>query len=86
MLRIRWRIPPRSVLGQDGTSSSDVISDVAVDDDEGSMIFAGYTAGSWDTVNLGEEDWAAFKLDSDRNIVWTWQVTRCRRSRVFRCV
>lgn len=46
---------------------------------------AGHTAGDWDEVNAGEEDFAAVKLDQDGLELWRWQV-RCgsaARTRAF---
>lgn len=41
---------------------------------DGSVILAGSTTGVWSEHNIGLKDFAASKLDSDGNLVWTWQV------------
>ena len=43
---------------------------------DGSVVVAGYTAGSWACANLGEVDFAAVKLDKDGKELWRWQVSR----------
>ena len=42
--------------------------------EDGSYILAGRTEGNWNVEPNGEEDFAAVKLDPDRNEVWRWQV------------
>lgn len=58
---------------QGGTAFADVLSTVLVDED-GSVILAGYTSGSWTESNAGEEDYLVIKLDSDGKEIWVWQV------------
>lgn len=58
---------------QGGTTVADVLSTVLVDE-EGSVIMAGYTSGSFLETGAGEEDYLAVKLDSDGNEIWIWQV------------
>lgn len=44
--------------------------------EDGSIVLAGYTVGSWDgsEANAGEEDFVVVKLDKDGNELWHWQV------------
>lgn len=60
---------------QGGTAESDVCSAAVVAED-GSIVLAGYTVGSWDgsEANAGEEDLVVVKLDKDGNELWHWQV------------
>lgn len=59
---------------QDGSEYNDYAHGIELDDD-GSVVVAGATRGEWAIPNLGEWDFAAFKLDADGNLLWTWQVT-----------
>lgn len=58
---------------QGGTAFADVLSTVLVGEN-GSIILAGFTSGSWIENNAGEEDYLVIKLDSDGNEIWVWQV------------
>lgn len=58
---------------QDGTEENDKIFAVAAVDD-GSVIIAGYTEGSYGAVNSGSADVVAVEIDRDANLVWKWQV------------
>ena len=69
----------RRIPVQGGTAFADVLSTVLVGED-GSVVLAGYTTGSWVDSNAGEEDYLVVKLDSDGNEVWVWQV-RDRQNR-----
>ncbi|CAN0100846.1 unnamed protein product, partial [Sphacelaria rigidula] len=55
-----------------GTTAEDYFTSVAVGRD-GNVVMAGHTAGDWDEVNAGEEDFAAVKLDQDGLELWRWQ-------------
>ena len=39
-----------------------------------SYVFAGSTRGDWDGTNAGEYDYVAFKVDTQGDILWKWQV------------
>lgn len=71
ILSSRLAQPPSRAQG--GTAFADVLSTVLVEED-GSVIVAGYTSGSWIEGNAGEEDYLVVKLDSDGNEIWVWQV------------
>ena len=58
---------------QDGTEENDKIFAAAAVDD-GSVIIAGYTEGSYGAVNSGSTDFVAVKIDRDANLMWKWQV------------
>lgn len=62
-------------LLQNGTINEDKISAVASGGDDGSVVLAGSTAGNWDIVNRGYEDFAAVKLDANGTVLWHWQVS-----------
>lgn len=81
---MRCSLLNRFLSFQDGTSLSDGFFDVAANDD-GSMVLAGYTWGSWNATNKGSADFVAVKLDSDGSIVWSWQVICCQEGRVSWC-
>ncbi|CAM9410233.1 unnamed protein product, partial [Hapterophycus canaliculatus] len=59
---------------QDGTSSSDYTTGVAVAAD-GTIVVVGYTWGNWVTslTDADVSDFAAFKLDADGALIWKWQ-------------
>lgn len=61
------------VARQDGSIEYDVITGAAAGSD-GSVVLSGYTYGNWSEMNQGEEDYVAFKLDSNGDVVWTLQV------------
>lgn len=63
------------VLRQDGTVEHDALYAVAVDEGDGSMVFAGQSEGSWSGDNAGNSDLVAMKLDANGDLQWTWQVT-----------
>lgn len=48
-------------------------NDAAMGED-GSMVLVGETDSSWASVNAGETDFVAVKLDADGHQVWAWQV------------
>lgn len=60
-------------MAQGGSDANDRVNTVALAGD-GSVILAGSTTGVWSEDNIGLKDFAASKLDSDGNLVWTWQV------------
>ena len=64
---------PSFVVLQDGTEESDHIY-AAAGADDGSVIIAGRTWGSYEDVNAGYRDFVAMKFDDDGNIIWKWQV------------
>lgn len=73
--------PCRQRLGyafQHGTADQDYI-DAAAAGPNGTYVFVGTTRGDWSEPNAGIEDWVVFKVDSERNILWRWQVSVCRR-------
>ncbi|CAN0213505.1 unnamed protein product [Ascophyllum nodosum] len=57
---------------QGGTNSSDVWYGLSVSED-GSVVLAGQTDGSWNATSAGVSDWAAMKLDAEGTVVWKWQ-------------
>lgn len=61
--------------GQDGTNSTDQASGVVISPDDGSVVVVGRTYGDWEGTSAGEWDFAAFKLDSEGDLVWKWQVS-----------
>ena len=61
------------VVLQDGTEEWDEMY-AAAGADDGSVIIAGYTDGSYE-AGL---DFVAVKIDSDGNTVWKWQVRSVR--------
>lgn len=61
---------------QNGTADEDFI-DAAVAGPNGTYVFVGTTRGNWTKTNAGIEDWVVFKVDSDWNIIWRWQVSIC---------
>ena len=61
------------VVLQDGTEEYDYIF-AAAGADDGSVIIAGYTYGSYEDVNAGSSNFGAVKIDGDGNTVWKWQV------------
>ncbi|CAN0430485.1 unnamed protein product [Ectocarpus sp. 12 AP-2014] len=69
---------------QGGTAESDVCSAAVVAED-GSIVLAGYTVGSWDgsEANVGEEDLVVVKLDKDGNQLWHWQEGTSLNDRLF---
>lgn len=58
---------------QNGTSEHDYI-DAAAAGPDGTYVFVGSTRGNWSAANAGLEDWIVFKVDAQRDILWTWQV------------
>lgn len=58
---------------QGGSKANDRVHTVAFTED-GSVILAGSTTGVWGEANRGLGDFAASKLDSEGNLIWTWQV------------
>lgn len=68
-----FKLVPRALFGQNGTAEIDRAYGVAVFDD-GSTIVAGATAGDWAADNLGEQDFAASKIDVNGTLLWKWQV------------
>ncbi|CAM9350235.1 unnamed protein product [Scytosiphon promiscuus] len=58
---------------QDGTDGEDVASGVVISPEDGSVVVVGSTQGDWDGTSSGEEDFAAFKLDSNGTLIWKWQ-------------
>ena len=61
------------VVRQDGTSATDTFYGAAGGQD-GSVVLAGVTEGSWQGAHAGgANDFAAVKLDADGEI-WRWQV------------
>ncbi|CBJ32398.1 von Willebrand factor type D domain protein [Ectocarpus siliculosus] len=69
---------------QGGTAESDVCSAAAVAED-GSIVVAGYTVGSWggSEANAGEDDLVVVKLDKDGNELWHWQEGTPLKDRLF---
>ena len=63
------------VVLQDGTEAAawDNIY-AAAGADDGSVIIAGNSAGSYEDLNAGSYDFVAVKIDGDGNTVWKWQV------------
>lgn len=59
---------------QDGTEEDDDAF-AAVGANDGSVIIAGYTSGSYENMNAGSPDFVAVKIDCDGNPIWQWQVT-----------
>ncbi|CAM9723705.1 unnamed protein product, partial [Ascophyllum nodosum] len=39
----------------------------------GTFVLAGSTQGDWNSVNAGDRNFAALKLDTDGNVMWKWQ-------------
>lgn len=58
---------------QDGTTSDDVIYDVAIGID-GSVFLAGDTGGGWSVANAALTDFVVVKLDAEGNELWRRQV------------
>lgn len=58
-----------------GTQSFNTIFGAAMGDD-GSVVLAGATNGSWNNSNDDSEDFAAIKLAADGTVRWRWQVTQ----------
>ena len=61
------------IVLQDGTEEYDYIY-AAAGADDGSVIIAGNTYGSYGTLNAGSGDFVAVKIDTNGNTVWQWQV------------
>lgn len=61
---------------QNGTEELDVIY-AAAGADDGSVIIAGITGGSYGAENAGLWDFVAIKIDSNGNFIWAWQVRSC---------
>lgn len=61
------------VARQEGTSENDNLYGVAVDQD-GSAVFTGLSAGEWDGVSSGDQDFVAVKIDRNGEELWRWQV------------
>ncbi|CAM9620673.1 unnamed protein product [Ectocarpus fasciculatus] len=57
---------------QDGTAGDEVLSGVEIQAD-GSILFAGTTAGDWDGPNAGEADFVLVALSVDGEELWRWQ-------------
>ncbi|CAM9931836.1 unnamed protein product, partial [Ascophyllum nodosum] len=70
---------------QGGTDGDDYMYSVVVGND-GSVVVAGYTAGSWACANLGEVDFAAVKLDKDGKELWRWQEGTPLKDKIFAAV
>ena len=60
-------------FAQNGTSGEDELRSVAIAQD-GSIVVAGGTSGSYDRESEGGFDFVALKLDSNGNVQWAWQV------------
>lgn len=58
---------------QDGTSADDVLLGGTMGDN-GSVILVGSSYGGWDGSNKGGKDFVAVKLDTNKNVIWKWQV------------
>lgn len=43
---------------------------------DGGFVLAGYTDGNLSISSSGQSDFAVVKIDSDANLLWTWQVRR----------
>lgn len=61
-------------LGQDGTENVEHVESVLMMSDD-SIIMSGYTSGSFSGANLGDMDFAAWKLDANSIEVWRWQAS-----------
>lgn len=74
-LGVRFLLPRVSTdrTWQDGTTSSDYSwgASTAVD---GSFYAAGATYGSWNGTTAGYFDFLVIKINSDREVLWAWQV------------
>lgn len=69
MIRTPWLCVRR-----DGTSATDMFYGAA-DGQDGSVVIAGATEGSWQGAHTGgTNDFAAVKLDVDGGEIWRWQV------------
>lgn len=61
-------------MSQGGTSATDEALAVVMDSN-GNAVVAGSTEESWFSGSaVGQEDFAAVKLDSDGEVLWSWQV------------
>jgi len=60
---------------QDGSEEWDIIY-AAAGADDGSVIIAGQSYGSYGAENAGNSDFVAVKIDNDGNTIWAWQVRR----------
>lgn len=58
---------------QNGTEEDGYI-EAAIGVDDGSVIIAGYTYGSYGAVNVGSSDFLVAKIGSNGNPVWQWQI------------
>lgn len=58
---------------QEGTPYSDWMWSVVVVED-GAIILAGETGGSWVEETIGGMNFASVKLDREGNVLWRWQV------------
>ena len=61
-------------VAQDGTADDDYAK-AAVATMNGTFVLAGSTQGDWNSVNAGDRNFAALKLDTDGNVMWKWQVS-----------
>lgn len=62
---------------QDGTENDDVFFGAAAGTDGSSAVFAGSTLGTWAETQAGTDeytDFAGMSLDSNRSLLWTYQV------------
>lgn len=69
-------MPTINIL-QDGTEFDDAFMGAAAGIDGTSIVFAGYTLGSWAETHAGTEeysDFAGMSLDADGTLLWTYQV------------
>lgn len=70
-------------IPQNGTAEEDRFS-ALFEDEDGSVILAGYTRGVWDSDSSGGVDFAAVKLDKSGVELWRWQVIHTVRTRHVR--
>lgn len=61
------------IFVQDGTERTDYFTCAAVGED-GSVVLAGESAGSWNGLKKGSLDFIAIKIDSEGEEMWRWQV------------
>ncbi|CAN0536546.1 unnamed protein product, partial [Laminaria digitata] len=57
---------------QEGTDRFDAFYGAAAAED-GSVVLAGTTWGSWGGASAGRSDFAAVKLAADGAVLWRWQ-------------
>lgn len=68
-----WSTSALLYYAQGGSAGNDLIFAVAIAED-GSVVLAGRTNGSWVGENAGQSDFAAVKLQADGKEIWRWQV------------